>query len=106
MDVHSEYGTFFSPRVAALFRRGAWTSRVSAGQGFFASTPLTEETEAAGLSRLSVVAPLEAERGTSVSHRPDADASSMGSFTATVFGSRITDPVAVERSDGVRALQS
>jgi outer membrane receptor for ferrienterochelin and colicins len=98
VDVHSKYGAFVSPRVAALFRRGAWTSRVSAGQGFFAATPLTEETEAAGLSRLSVVAPLEAERGTSVSM--DLTRSfALGSFTATVFGSRITDPVAVERSE-------
>ena len=105
VDSHSEYGTFVSPRVAALLRRGAWTSRVSAGQGFFASTPLTEETEAAGLSRLSVVTPLEAERGTSVSM--DLTRSfAAGSFTATVFGSRITDPVAVERSERVRALQS
>jgi outer membrane receptor for ferrienterochelin and colicins len=98
VDSHSEYGTFVSPRVAALFRRGAWTSRVSAGRGFFASTPLTEETEAAGLSRLSIVTPLEAERGTSGS--VDLTRSfAVGSFTATVFGSRITDPVAVERSD-------
>ena len=47
--VHSEYGTFFSPRVSALARAGHWTSRLSVGTGFFAPTPLTEETEAAGL---------------------------------------------------------
>jgi iron complex outermembrane receptor protein len=32
-----------------LFRKGGWTIRISAGQGFFAPTPLTEETKAAGL---------------------------------------------------------
>ncbi|HEX4932941.1 MAG TPA: TonB-dependent receptor plug domain-containing protein, partial [Gemmatimonadaceae bacterium] len=65
VDAHSEYGTFFSPRVSALARSGGWTSRLSVGSGFFPSTPLTEETEAAGLSRLSADVPLRAERGLS-----------------------------------------
>ena len=54
LDVHSTYGTFFSPRVSALVRHDGWTSRVSAGHGFFPSSPQTEETEAAGLSGLAV----------------------------------------------------
>ena len=53
-DFHNQYGTFFSPRLSALLRWQGWTSRVSAGQGFFAPTPLTEETEAAGLTRLQM----------------------------------------------------
>ena len=65
LDVHTEYGTFFSPRVSALARNGHWTSRLSAGLGFFGPTPNTEETEAAGLLRLQVRQPLEAERGSS-----------------------------------------
>jgi iron complex outermembrane receptor protein len=96
VDWHSEYGTFFSPRVAALMRGGPWTSRLSVGRGFYATTPLNEETEAAGLTRLEVVRPLRAERGTSVS----ADLTrTMGSVsvTGTFFGSRITDPVSVAR---------
>ena len=96
LDVHSEYGTFFSPRVAALFRSGEWSSRVSVGQGFFAATPLAEETEAAGLTRLTVIEPLEAERGTSGSIDLTR-AIGAHSFTATFFASRISDPVAVER---------
>ena len=39
--------------LAALVRAGGWTSRFAVGQGFFAPTPLTEETEAAGLTRLA-----------------------------------------------------
>jgi iron complex outermembrane receptor protein len=46
LDHHSEYGTFLSPRVAALFRSGRWNSRVSIGTGFFGPSALTEETEA------------------------------------------------------------
>jgi outer membrane receptor for ferrienterochelin and colicins len=97
LDFHSEYGTFFSPRVSLLARSGRWTSRASVGTGFFASTPLTEETEAAGLSRLQVAGPLEAERGLSASFdvtRTDGPFS----YTATLFGSRISEPVHVDRS--------
>lgn len=90
VDVHSEYGTFFSPRVSALARAGRWTSRLSVGTGFLGPTPITEETEAAGLSRLAIEQPLEAERGLSASFdlsRTDGPLS----YTATVFASRIVD---------------
>ena len=97
LDRHSEYGWFLSPRVSGLLRSGGWSTRLSAGTGFFGPTPLTEETEAAGLARLTVDGPLRAERGRSVSldltrtHGPAA-------FTATLFASRIVDPVHVDRS--------
>jgi iron complex outermembrane receptor protein len=97
VDCHSEYGTFISPRVSVLARAGRWTSRASVGTGFFASTPLTEETEAAGLARLRIEQPLEAERGLSASFdvtRSDGPLS----YTATVFASRISDPIHVDRS--------
>lgn len=97
VDQHSEYGTRFSPRLAALIRAGDWTSRVSVGRGFFAATPLTEETEAAGLSRLTVAGDLRAERGTTTS-LDLTRAVGPATLTATVFGSRIDDPITVERS--------
>ena len=96
VDQHSEYGWFFSPRVSALLRFGDWSTRVSAGTGFFGPTALTEETEAAGLTRLIVDGRLRAERGRSASvdvtrtHGPLA-------FTTTLFASRIADPVHVDR---------
>lgn len=98
IDLHSEYGAFVSPRISALGRVGRWTSRLSVGTGFFAPTPITEETEAAGLSRLTIAEPLEAERGLSASFdlsRTDGPVS----YTATVFASRIADSLYVERSD-------
>jgi outer membrane receptor for ferrienterochelin and colicins len=101
VDLHSDYGTFFSPRVSALARTGRWTSRFSVGTGFFASTPLTEETEAAGLTRLQIERPLEAERGLSSSFdltRTDGPLS----YTATVFASRVADPLHVDRSPAYR----
>jgi iron complex outermembrane receptor protein len=97
VDVHSEYGTFFSPRLSALARAGGWSSRLSIGTGFVAPTPITEETEAAGLTRLIVDGPLEAERGLSGSFdlsRTDGPLS----YTATLFASRISDSIYVERA--------
>ena len=67
LDHHNEYGTFMSPRISALLRSGAWNSRVSVGTGFFGPSALTEETEAAGLSRLTIPVPLRAENGRSAS---------------------------------------
>ena len=96
LDLHHTYGTFFSPRASALLRYNGWTSRVSAGTGYFASTPLTEETEAAGLSRLEMPRPLEAETGKSFSIDVTR-ALGMASMTATVFGSSIAHAIEVER---------
>ncbi|MDQ6700358.1 MAG: TonB-dependent receptor, partial [Acidobacteriota bacterium] len=96
VDFHNRYGTFFSPRLSALLRKSGWTSRVSAGQGFYAPTPLTEETEAAGLARLLLPVPLKAERGRSASIDLTR---SMGplSITGTFFASNIDHPVYVDR---------
>jgi iron complex outermembrane receptor protein len=101
IDVHSEYGTFFSPRVSALTRSGPWTARLSVGTGFFGPTPLTEETEAAGLTRLTVAEPLEAEQGLSASFDLSRTTGPL-SWTATIFASRIADPVFVDREDVYR----
>jgi outer membrane receptor for ferrienterochelin and colicins len=98
LDRHSEFGAFLSPRIAGLVRRGPWSSRLSYGTGFFAPTPITEETEAAGLSRLTVIGPLKPERGRSASFDVTR-ASGPLSTTLTLFHSNISDPVEVERTD-------
>lgn len=100
VDHHSEYGTFFSPRVSALFRSGQWNSRVSVGTGFFGPSPLTEETEAAGLTRLVVPTPLRAEEGRSASIDLSRSHGPL-SWTVTAFASRIVHPVNVDRSAGL-----
>jgi iron complex outermembrane receptor protein len=98
LDRHSAYGTFVSPRLSGLVRRGGWSSRLSYGTGFFAPTPLTEETEAAGLTRLTVIGPLAAERGRSASFDVTRRSGPF-STTLTLFRSSVSDPVEVERAD-------
>ncbi len=100
LDHHTEYGTFFSPRIAALLRHGRWNSRLSVGTGFFGPSALTEETEAAGLTRLTIPLPLVAERGRSASFdigRTDGPLT----YSLTLFGSRVADAIDVDRSTGL-----
>ncbi len=97
LDHHNLYGFLLSPRGSALMRRGAWATRFSASQGYFTPRPLTEETEAAGLARLSIDEPLEVETARSVA----ADFSHTTLHTAvtlTVFRSQINDPAQIDRS--------
>jgi iron complex outermembrane receptor protein len=91
VDVHSEFGTFFSPRLSLLFRPfSQWTARVSGGQGHFAPSPFTEETDVTGLMPLAPLGHLEPERADSIS----ADVTWRKvpfEITTTVFHSRIAN---------------
>ena len=95
VDFQNQFGTFFSPRISALIRWSGWTSRLSAGEGFFAPTPLTEETEAAGLTRLVIPRPLIAERGRSSSFDLSRKIGPVF-YTATFFDSTVNHPIDVE----------
>ncbi len=97
VDAHSEYGWFVSPRISSLMRGGDWTGRVSFGTGFFGPSALTEETEAAGLTKLQMPRALEAERGRSLSVDVTRTAGPL-STTATFFRSSISHPLYVERT--------
>lgn len=66
VDHHSRYGVQLSPRLSGLVKAGAaWSFRGSVGVGFVGPTPLVEETERTGLSRLLPLGALRAERGVS-----------------------------------------
>lgn len=52
-DQHSVFGGAVNPRLSVLARGWGLVSRISAGTGFFAPTPFTEEVEAVGLRRLT-----------------------------------------------------
>jgi outer membrane receptor for ferrienterochelin and colicins len=97
LDVHNEFGTFFSPRVSALLRHAPWTTRASVGTGFFAPTAMTEETQAAGLARLTIDGPLEVERGRSASLDITRSQGPL-TLTATLFRYDVEDPAVVNRA--------
>jgi outer membrane receptor for ferrienterochelin and colicins len=91
VDWHSEYGTFFNPRLSALLRPAAgWSVRASAGTGYYAPTPFTEETEAIGLSRLRPLTDVKVERarGASLDVGRTVGDWELG---ASVFGSEVKD---------------
>ena len=98
LDHHSRYGTFLSPRVSALSRFAeGWAARVSAGGGFFAPTPLVEEADVVGLSRVRGFSSLSAERIAQAS----ADLTrTLGpvEITGTLFSARIDHAVVVSEN--------
>lgn len=98
LDAHSEYGLFFNPRLAVLLRGGeGWSTRLSAGTGFFAPTPFTEETESSGLSRLLPLDAVEAERVRSASLDLGRTFEEL-ELNATLFGSNVQDALRVIES--------
>lgn len=97
-DDHSEFGSYFSPRLSLLYRPGPWRVRASYGQGFYAPTPFVEEIEAAGLSRLEPLGALEAETAQTASF--DVGYLHEGlELSATLFASDIDDAVQLQEVD-------
>ena len=88
---------FFSPRGSALVHNGGWSAGITAGQGYSVPTALTAETEAAGLSRLTIQGPLEIEEARSVSGNV-AYRNSAAVLSLTLFHSRIEDPATLDRA--------
>ena len=96
VDDHSDYGTFFSPRVSALVRAGGNSSiRVSAGTGFSAPTPLIEEVEARSLGLVNPLRGLRAERAQSASLDMKWAMRPLD-INVSVFASEVRNPLDVE----------
>jgi outer membrane receptor for ferrienterochelin and colicins len=92
LDHHSEYGSFLNPRLSLLLHPLAWVVRASAGTGYFAPTPFTEQTESVGLSRLLPLGRLEAERARSTSLDIGRVLGPV-ELNATLFASRVDHPL-------------
>jgi outer membrane receptor for ferrienterochelin and colicins len=99
-DDSSTYGTICTPRLSLLVHRGnALSARLSAGDGWFAPTPITDETETFSLARVRIVQPLSPERGRSASFDLTATHGPL-QVNGTLFTNRITDPVGLRRVPG------
>ncbi len=99
-DFSSAYGTICTPRASVLAHRGgASSARLSAGAGWYAPTPLTEETEVIGLTRVDVPLDLLPERARTISLDLSASRAPV-ELSATLFASRITDAVVLRRLTG------
>lgn len=96
VDAHNDYGTFFSPRVSALFRTGeAWSLRASIGTGFASPTPLIEEVQARSIALLNPLRDLQAERASSISI--DAKwAQEPWDVNVSLFSTEVRHPLDVE----------
>ena len=96
-DRSNVYGTICSPRLSLLATTGAtWSARLSAGTGWFAPTPLTDETETFDLSRVFVPRPLIAERGSSLSLDVTGTRGPL-QVNGTLFQNRVVDPLGIQR---------
>ena len=95
IDAHSDYGTFFSPRLSAIFLPAErWMVRLSVGTGFAAPTPFVDEIESTGLGVLDPLTGLQAERAASASL--DAQWAANGwEANVSIFGSEIRHPLEV-----------
>ncbi len=105
-DDHSRFGGVLSPRVSALARVSEWTTRLSAGTGFFAPTPFTEEVEAVGIGRLNEPDAWLEERARSAMVDVGR-AFGPVEFNASAFGSVIDDPLqTVREPDGTLTIRN
>ncbi len=99
VDLDSDFGAFFSPRVSVLAKPlTGWSARLSTGTGFFVPTPFIDEIDATGLSRLEPLGDLEPERGRSISLDIGWKRSAL-EVTATLFKSTIDDVLLVREDD-------
>ncbi len=96
-DHHNIYGFQLSPRGSARVHRGPWAAGITAGRSYFAPTAHMEETEAAGLARLSVDGALHVETVVNVSANLSYTARA-STVTATVFHSNLDHPAQIDRA--------
>ena len=97
-DLHNRYGTIYSPRVSVLVHAThVLEARLSAGTGFFAPTPFTEETQAIELKRLKPPSGLKAEHARSAAFDLTVRTGAL-EVNGTLFASVIDHPVVLREN--------
>lgn len=97
VDYHNLYDLLVSPRGSVLFRGDKWSAGFTAAQGYYTPRPLTDETEAAGITPLTFPASLEKETARHVSGDVSYKTRGAG-VTVTLFRSTIENPAQVDRA--------
>jgi outer membrane receptor for ferrienterochelin and colicins len=98
LDFDDEHGTFFSPLVSALVRPGGgWNVRLSAGTGYSAPVPFTEETEVVGLWRVLPLRDVKPERA-KTSSLDVGWSTRRFEVNGTLFASEVSDPLVLRDS--------
>ncbi|HEX7020865.1 MAG TPA: TonB-dependent receptor, partial [Gemmatimonadaceae bacterium] len=99
-DFSNQYGTICTPRVSLLGKAGDIVSiRASVGGGWFAPMALDDETEAIGLTRVTMPASLEPERARTASLDVTATRGPL-QVNGTLFQNRVNRPVGLRRVAG------
>ncbi len=99
-DASSRYGTICTPRASMLLHApSAVTVRLSAGAGWAAPSPLTEETEVFGLTRVAGPFAVGPERARTASLDVGTVRGPL-ELSGTLFTSRVSDPVGLRRIAG------
>ena len=100
LDLQSQFGDFVSPRVSVVYRPDEqWQLRLSRANGFYAPTPMNDETEGFGLSHLERSGDLQPEHALGWSldvNHTDGSLDVGGSAYRTV----VTHPVIVRVTPG------
>ena len=99
-DRSNVFGTICTPRLSLLARTGPkLSSRLSAGSGWFAPRPLTDQTETFALSRVFEPVPLVAERARTASLDVTLTQGPL-QVNGTLFGNRVANPIGLHRLPG------
>ena len=96
-DYHNLYDMLFSPRGSIRVRGGQWAAGFSAGRSYFTPRPIMEETEAAGIMRLTIEGSLDKETADSVS-ADVTHSTSVTTLTLTLFRTKIDNPALIDRA--------
>jgi outer membrane receptor for ferrienterochelin and colicins len=105
-DHHNRFGGSLSPRLSMLAEASEWVTRISAGTGFFAPTPFTEEVEAVGLRRLTPRETWVAERARSAMMDVGRSFGPL-EVNGSAFASIIDDPLqTVRNGDGTLTIRN
>ena len=96
-DYHNLYDVLVSPRGSVRVRGEKWSTGFTAAQGYYTPRPLTDETEAAGITPLTFSESLEKETARHVSGDVTYKSGGAG-VTVTLFRSTIENPAQVDRA--------